>query len=196
MDAPRPPRNRTTSPGPRSLGELYDVHLPRVHAFVARRIWDPHVVEAVTAATFARVFGTIRRDGLGEEAVGAWLYRTASGILSVRRRSVPQPGPMAHDSEPPEPAEPGEPGWIDAPDGDATAARLLAAALDRNALSRALLALSRADQRLLVLRFLDGLEPDELCATLECSRATLAYRLRRALRTLADGALREATDAA
>jgi DNA-directed RNA polymerase specialized sigma24 family protein len=47
-----------------------------------------------------------------------------------------------------------------------------------------------------VLRVLDGLEPDDLCALLECSRATLSVRLGQALRALGDAVRRETTDAA
>jgi len=80
--------------------------------------------------------------------------------------------------------------------GDESAARALAATLDRDVLRRALLVLPENHRRLLVLRFLDGLEPDELCSVLVCSRATLAVRLHRALRALREAVARESSDAA
>lgn len=169
---------------PRALAELHDAWLPRVHAFVERRVWERRVAEIVLAATFSRVFATIRRDGLRQESFGGLLYRTAALILAERARvgAAAPAAPAGH--------------WTDDPDGDRSAARLLAAALERDDLSRALLALQPAHRRVLVLRFLDGLEPAELCAVLECSRATLAVRVRRALLALHEASSREAAGAA
>ena len=170
------------------VGDLLDRHLAPVHAFVARRIWDRNAAESVTATTFTRVAEVLRTDGLGRETARGVLYRTAVTIVASRSRSVDGAG------------NPGvgvsEPSWSDPTDGELSAARLLAAGLAREDLSRALLALPPVPRRLLVLRFLDGLGPDELCAVLECSRATLAVRLRAALRALADAAGRGVTDAA
>jgi RNA polymerase sigma-70 factor (ECF subfamily) len=169
---------------PAALAELHDAWLVRVHAFVARRVWERRAAEIVVAATFARVFGAIRRDGLRRESFGGLLYRTATAILAERARiGVAAPGPP-------------DGAWIEPADGDTSAGRLLAKELDRDGLGGALLALPPAQRRLLVLAFLDGLEPDELCAVLECSRSTLAVRLRRALRRLADAATQDHGDAA
>lgn len=169
---------------PAALAELHDAWLIRVHAFVARRVWDRRAAEIVVAATFARVFGAIRRDGLRRESFGGLLYRTATALLTERARiGAAAPGPP-------------DGAWIEPADGDTSAGRLLANELEREGLGRALLTLPPAQRRVLILAFLDGLEPDELCAVLECSRSTLAIRLRRALRGLADASAREAGDAA
>lgn len=168
---------------PDALAELHDAWLVRIHAFVARRVWDRRAAEIVVAATFARVFAAIGRDGLRRESFGGLLYRAATAILAERARIE------AGAPRPPDGA------WIEPADGETSAARLLANALDREDLGHALLGLPRAQRRLLVLAFLDGLEPDELGAVLECSRATLAIRFRRALRALHDAAATEASDA-
>ena len=166
-----------------AFGELYDFYLPRIHGFILRRVRDRSVAEDVTAMTFERALGAVRRDGFRNESFGGWLYRVAAnGVVDhVRRagRTVPMP------------LDDGWPGIA----GDA-AARAFAAALERDVLRRALLVLPENHRRLIVLRFLDGLEPEELCAVLECSRATLAVRLHRALRALRDAVTRESIDAA
>lgn len=168
---------------PEALAELHDAWLVRIHAFVARRVWDRRVAEIVVAATFARVFGAVRRDGLRRESFGGLLYRAATAILAERARiGARAPGPP-------------DGSWLEPTDGETSAARLLATTLEGEHLGRALLALPRGHRRLLVLAFLDGLEPDELGAVLECSRATLAIRLRRALRALHDAATLEPADA-
>jgi DNA-directed RNA polymerase specialized sigma24 family protein len=48
----------------------------------------------------------------------------------------------------------------------------------------------------IVLKYFDGLELDELCAALGCSRATFAVKLHRALRALRATMTVETTDAA
>ncbi len=166
-----------------AFGELYDFYLPRIHAFILRRVRDRTVAEDVSAMTFERALGAVRRDGFRNEAFGGWLYRVAANAVVDHVRRAGRTVPMPLDGEWPAVA------------GDA-AARSLAATLDRDVLRRALLALPENHRRLIVLRFLDGLEPDELCAVLECSRATLAVRLHRALRALRDAVARETTDAA
>lgn len=174
-----------------AFGELYDHYLPRIHGFIARRLADPAAAEDVTAMTFERALSAVRRDDFRNEAFGGWLYRVAANAVvdHVRRarRTVPL-GRRATDGGP-----------DDGPEltlGDERAARELATALDRDELGRALGEVAPAHRRLLVLRYLDGLRTDELCAVLGCSPATLAVRHHRALRALRAVMATEATDVA
>jgi RNA polymerase sigma-70 factor (ECF subfamily) len=70
------------------------------------------------------------------------------------------------------------------------------AAVDRDALASALRNLSDQHRRVVVLRYVDGLEADELAAALGCSKGTAAVRLHRALRAMRAMMLREAIDVA
>jgi RNA polymerase sigma-70 factor (ECF subfamily) len=177
-----------------AFGELYDFYLPRIHAFVLRRVRDRSVAEDLTAMTFERALGAVRRDGFRNESLGGWLYRVAANatVDHVRRAGRTVPMPVEGDDR----RRRGAPATREALLGDEAAARAFTAALDRDVLRRALLALPENHRRLIVLRFMDGLEPDKLCAVLECSRATLAVRLHRALRALRDAVQREAIGAA
>jgi RNA polymerase sigma-70 factor (ECF subfamily) len=177
-----------------AFGELYDFYLPRIHAFVLRRVRDRSVAEDLTAMTFERALGAVRRDGFRNESIGGWLYRVAANatVDHVRRAGRTVPMPIESDDR----RRRGASGTRDVALGDEAAARAFTAALDRDVLRRALLALPGNHRRLIVLRFMDGLEPEELCAVLECSRATLAVRLHRALRALRDAVQREAIGAA
>ncbi|MBF8289582.1 MAG: hypothetical protein HW391_550 [Chloroflexi bacterium] len=49
---------------------------------------------------------------------------------------------------------------------------------------------------MIVLKYFDGLEIDELCAALGCSRATFAVKLHRALRALRGAITMESVDVA
>lgn len=178
-----------------AFGELYDFYLPRIHGFVARRLADRAAAEDVTAMVFERALGAIRRDDFRNEAFGGWLYRVAANAVvdHVRRsrRSVPFGsgwGRRATDAGP----DRGDEMTI----GDDRAAAALAATLDRDLLRRAMARIGDNHRRLLVLRYLDGLGTDELCAVLGCSPATLAVRHHRALRAMRDSLATESTDVA
>src|SRR5438067_1095194 len=72
----------------RAFGTLYDEYLPRIYAFVARRIEDRPAAEELTAATFRRALGAVRGDELPNAAIGGFLYRVAaSAVVDHARRS-------------------------------------------------------------------------------------------------------------
>jgi RNA polymerase sigma-70 factor, ECF subfamily len=177
-----------------AFGELYDFYLPRIYGFVIRRVGDRTVAEDLTAMTFERALTTIRRGDFRNDSLGGWLYRVASNAVvdHVRRdrRTVPL-GIRAGDG-----------GLDDAPAGsieeigDEAATAAFTAAIDRDVLARALQRLPEQHRRIVVLRFLDGLETDELCGALGCSRGTLAVKLHRALRALRALVTQESSGAA
>lgn len=175
-----------------AFGELYDFYLPRIYGFVVRRVGDRDAAQDITAMTFERALGAVRRDDFRNDSFGGFLYRVASNAIvdhaRRERRSVPL-GVRASD-------------WDDDAGnraatliGDEAAAAALAGALDREVLRRALRDLPEGHRRVLVMKFFDGLETDELCAALGCSRPTLAVKLHRALRALR-AAARESSDVA
>lgn len=181
-----------------AFGELYDFYLPRINAFIVRRVRERSVAEDLTATTFERALAVVRRDDFRNDSFGGWLYRVAGNAVvdHVRRdrRSVPF-GVRAGDAWPDgEPAGGGR-GSDDEP-GDDAAAGAFAAAIDRDQLRRALLMIPSHQRRVIVLRFLDGLEPAEMAVILGCSRPTVAVRVHRALRALRDAMAKESTDAA
>jgi RNA polymerase sigma-70 factor (ECF subfamily) len=177
-----------------AFAELYDFYLPRIYGFIARRVGERAVAEDLTAMTFERALGTLRRGDFRNESFGGWLYRVASNAIvdQVRRdrRTVPLGGGNGAA---------GDDGREEDREirlGDEAATGAFAAALDRDVVRRALLRLPEAQRRLLVLKFFDGLELDELCTTLGCSRPTFAVKLHRALRALRAAVAQETTDAA
>ena len=172
-----------------AFGELYDFYLPRIYGFVARRVGERAVAEDLTATTFERALGTIRRGDFRNESFGGFLYRVASNAVvdHVRRnrRTIPLAGSADDNGR-----------GRDELAGDDAATAAFAAALDRDVLQRALVNLPEGHRRLIVLKFFDGLELDELCAALGCSRSTFAVKLHRALRALRAAVNQESIDAA
>jgi RNA polymerase sigma-70 factor (ECF subfamily) len=173
-----------------AFGELYDFYLPRIYGFVARRVADRAAAEDLTAMTFERALATVRRGDFRNEAFGGWLYRVASNAVVDHVRRGRRTIPLSPD-------RPGaDEGEGEARLGDDAATAAFAAALDRDVLRRALLRLAEPHRRLIVLRYFDGLDTDELCAALGCSRPTFAVKLHRALRALRAAVAEETSDAA
>lgn len=187
-----------------AFGELYDWYLPRIHAYVIRRVGDRDVAQDVTATSFERALEAVRRPGFRNESFGGFLYRVAANAIVDHarrsRRTVPfgaRAGDFSADGADDRAGDGDLDGDASGPDlGDERATHALAAALDRDTIRRALLRLSETHRQVIVMKFLDGLEIDELCAALDCSRATFAVKLHRALAALRDAMAQEATDAA
>jgi RNA polymerase sigma-70 factor (ECF subfamily) len=176
-----------------AFGELYDFYLPRIYGFIARRVEERDVAEDLTATTFERALGAVRREDFRNASFGGFLYRVAANAVidHARRRNRTIPlGVRASDLD-----EDGDTERAESI-GDEAATRAFAAALDRDVLRKALLRLPDSHRRVVVLKYFDGLETDELCAALGCSRQTLAVKLHRALRALRGVVDDEAIDAA
>jgi RNA polymerase sigma-70 factor (ECF subfamily) len=164
-----------------AFGELYDFYFPRIYGFIYRRVQDRCTAEDLTSMTFQRALENVRRADFRNDSFGGWLYRVASNAVVDHarrdRRFVPlldgdgdEPGEIALDS--------------------------FAAALDRDQLRRALMALPAQHRDVLILKYFDDLDPVEMSAILGCSRETLAVRLHRALRALRAAMAKEAADVA
>ncbi len=165
-----------------AFGELYDFYLPRIYGFIFRRVQDRCLAEDLTSMTFQRALENVRRADFRNDCFGGWLFRVASNAVvdhARRNRRLVSLGDLQGADEP----------------GD-LALDALAAALDRDQLRRALLTLPAGHRELLVMRFYDDLDTEELCASFGCSRETLAVRLHRALRALRAEIAKEAADVA
>jgi RNA polymerase sigma-70 factor (ECF subfamily) len=176
-----------------AFGELYDAYLPQIYGFIARRVADRTVAEDLTAATFQRALGAVRGADIGNASFGGFLYRVAASAVVDHarrtRRTIPA-GVRARDLDDTGDAEAAESIAIDA------ATRAFAAAIDRSRLRRALVGMAEEHRRVIVLRYFDRLEIDELCAVLGSSRQTFAVLLHEALRELRAAMDEAAIDAA
>jgi len=180
-----------------AFGELYDWYLPRILGFIGRRVEDRAVMEDLTATTFERALGAIRREDFRSESFGGFLYRVAANAIVDHARRSGRTVPLgARASDYDDGDESGRRDGEGATMGDESAARAFAATLDRDAIGRALVQLPETHRRVIVLKYFDGLEVDELCAALGCSRATLAVKLHRALRALRGAMVMESIDVA
>ncbi len=189
-DQARVPAARTDDADP---GKLFDRYLPDVYAFVARRVDDRAVAERLTASTLERAFAAVVSGDIGSESLGGFLYRVAATAVVDHarrgRRSIPG-GVRASD------LDQGDDRLIAESIADEAATRAFAASIDGDRLRRALVRLPDGHRRVLLLKYFDGLGPDEMCAALACSLATLATDLQLALQALRAVLDRQAGDAA
>jgi len=137
---------------------LMTTHAPAVQRFFARRT-DRCDVEDLTADVLVTAWR--RRDDVPDEAVLAWLYRTAGFVLANHRRKG-RPIPV---DDLPEVADLDDPAWHAVRDDD---------------LRRALAALRPRDRQILLLNAWEGLVGAELAAVLAVTRTSADSALSRA----------------
>jgi len=164
----------------RAFGELYDYYLPRIYGFIYRRVQERSVAEDITATTFQRGLEALRRGTFRNDAFGGWLYRVAANGVVDHVRA----GSRVVRIDDTTPA-------ADEPSLDA-----FTASIERDELRSAMHRLPEGHRRVLLLRFFDDLDLEEMCAVLGCSRGTLAVKLHRAIAALRGALLSEGTDAA
>jgi RNA polymerase sigma-70 factor, ECF subfamily len=90
---------------PRRFGELYERHVDRVYAFVARRAPDRTEAEDITAEVFHHALANLGRFEWRGVPFAAWLVQIARNAVAdrwqrrARERGVPAPDP-ADDGRP------------------------------------------------------------------------------------------------
>jgi RNA polymerase sigma-70 factor (ECF subfamily) len=176
-----------------ALGKLVDRYLPPIYAFVARRVADRATAESLTATALERGFTALVGRDVDRDSLGGFLYRVAATAVvdeSRRgRRAIPR---TVRASD----LDLGDDRAIAESIADEAATRAFAASIDGDRLRRALIRLPDGHRRVLLLKYFDGLAPDEMCAALACSRATLDEDLHLALHELRVALDRMAGDAA
>ena len=165
---------------PRAFADLYDYYLPRIYGFIYRRVQERSVAEDITATTFQRGLEALRRDTFRNDAFGGWLYRVAANAVVDHVRAGSR---VVRMDDTPAPT-------------DEPSLEAFTASIERDELRAALHRLPDPHRRVLLLRFFDDLDVEEICELLGCSRQTFAVKLHRAIAALRGLMLSEATDAA
>jgi RNA polymerase sigma-70 factor (ECF subfamily) len=163
---------------PDAFAELYRRYVHAVHAFAYRRSRSMEVADEITSSTFERALRGLPKFRWRDGGFRAWLYRIAANELASyyrraqRQRSDRGQQAARHLHDGPTLDEPS----LASDHGDV--------------LLVALGTLNERYQRVITLRYLAGLSPDDAAAAMGLSKPTLAVLLHRALR-----ALRRAIDA-
>ena len=157
-----------------AFARLYDRHVERIYRYAYYRTRNEAEAEDVTSDVFFRALGSLPRYE-PREAFAAWIYRIARNVAidRARARAVRTQVPFED--------------VLDHPDaGDVTLDPDVAlAASDRRERLRAAIArLTPGQQHVLILRFIEGLETDEIASLMHRDPSTIRSLQMRALRAL------------
>ncbi len=146
-----------------AIGRLYERHAEAVRSYALRRS-NSEMADEVTAQVFLVAWR--RRSDVPEDAL-PWLLGVARRVLADQRRAAARRNRLGQRLGSTAVEEPAD---------VVTHDRGLAAALGQ---------LSARDREVLLLRYWEDLEPEQIARALGCSRTAAAVRLHRARRRLA-----------
>lgn len=155
---------------PEAFGALYDMHFDRIYAYIHRKTGDRQVAEDLTADTFMKALAHIQHYRYTGQPFAAWLYRIASNVVidyyRVQRPTVQLDEGLSAFSGGLEPEE-------------------AALALDdRQAVSRAMQALSPDQQDVILMRFAGDMKLKDIAVAMGKTEGAVKALLFRALGTL------------
>ncbi len=151
---------------PLAWEELFQEHHARVYRYVLRRTGDRAAAEDLAAETFVRALRAIDRYQPRGAPIGAWLYRIAhdATVDHQRRQRLRKTLPLEA--------------------ADAVEAELPVGVVASAHLQQALRGLPPEQQQVLILRFIEGLSPDEAAQVMGKRPGTVRVLQHRALKRL------------
>lgn len=163
-----------------ALAQVYDQYYDRIYRYVFRFVGQVGSAEDLTANVFLRLLSAVRSGNEPRTNLLAWLYRVAHNLVvdSFRR------GPAAEELELTE--------WLEGYEQDLT--HIVEQKLQMERVRRALLDLTPAQQQVIALKFLEGLDSVEVAAILDKSEGAIDALQHRALLALRQ-ALKPPSDA-
>ncbi len=170
--------NRLKKRDSEAVGVLLEQYANRLYNYAFYRCGDHHLAEDIVSETFTRIIEKIDTYEQREVPFKAWVYRIAHNQLANHLRYLSRHQAMSLDAV----NSDGE-RLLDPPDGDewgaADGGRIASQVAEREELRRAILALPEDQKAVFVLRFIEGLELEEVTTLLEKSLAavkSLQYR--------------------
>ncbi len=154
-----------------AFGALYDRFVERVYRYLYYRTGSQAEAEDLTEQVFLKAWEAIERFQWHGRPFLAWLYRLAHNahVDHLRRRRTTT---SLNDDESP----------IDLP--SETASRDLAQRLDAEVLSNAMTQLTLEQQQVLVLKFMEGFDTDQIARMMDKREGSIRALQMRALQSL------------
>ncbi|MBI2885856.1 MAG: sigma-70 family RNA polymerase sigma factor [Chloroflexi bacterium] len=162
---------------PQAFGELYHRYVDRVYRYCYRRLGAHGEAEDFTAETFRRALQAMPGYRWTGAPFGAWLFRIAGNLIYDRRRALAPTICLSTEGR----------AAASLPDPDPTPLDLFLQKEQRSEVWAAVGRLSVLQQRVLVLRFAQGLDNRQVARIIKRSRPAtkqLVYRSLKALREL------------
>jgi RNA polymerase sigma-70 factor (ECF subfamily) len=156
---------------PNAFGELYDRFVERVYRYLYFRAGGHPEAEDLTEQVFLKAWEAIGRYRWQGRPFLAWLYRLAHNIHIDHVRTQRPTTSLNNDDRPIELAS-------------ATAAVELSRALDADLLSRALGELTVDQQQVIVMKFIDGLDNEQIAQSMDKREGAIRALQMRALLSL------------
>jgi RNA polymerase sigma-70 factor (ECF subfamily) len=156
---------------PNAFGELYDRFVVRVYRYLYFRTGSHPEAEDLTEHVFLKAWEAIGRYRWQGRPFLAWLYRLAHNTHIDHVRSQKQTTSLNNDERPLELAS-------------AAAAVELARALDAELLAHALGQLTPDQQQVIVMKFLEGLDNDQIALSMDKREGAVRALQMRALMSL------------
>jgi RNA polymerase sigma-70 factor (ECF subfamily) len=153
-----------------ALAAIYDRYSPGLYAYSLRLLGDPDLAEECTAETFSRFLHTLSQGNSPRQYLQAYLYRIAHNWINDWYRRQP-PAPLslednlhANDAESPQ--------------------QVTLEHLAQRRVRNALLELTPDQRQVIVLKYLEGWELEEIAAALNKSVGAVKALQHRALEAL------------
>jgi RNA polymerase sigma-70 factor (ECF subfamily) len=156
---------------PNAFGELYDMFVERVYRYLYFRAGSHPEAEDLSEQVFLKAWEAIERYRWQGRPFLAWLYRLAHNTHIDYVRSQKPTTSLNNDDRPVELAS-------------ASAAVELARALDADLLARALGELTRDQQQVIVLKFLEGMDNEQIAQSMDKREGAIRALQMRALMSL------------
>lgn len=131
-----------------ALAEVYDTFAPAIYRYTYRLTGNQSTAQEVVAETFYRLLAALKNRGGPEKNISAWLYRVAHNLVVDHYRRAPGQDPLPIDS-------------ARLVDPDNVPDRVLENEKAVH-IRQALWKLTDLQQRIIVLRFLEGLSNEEV----------------------------------
>jgi RNA polymerase sigma-70 factor, ECF subfamily len=155
----------------RAFGELYDRFIERVYRYLYFRTGNHPEAEDLTEQVFLKAWEAIGRYRWQGRPFLAWLYRLAHNAHIDYVRSQKPATSLSNDRRPIELASP-------------SAAVELGRALDAEVIAGALARLTVEQQQVIVMRFIEGLDNQQIAQTLDKREGAIRALQMRALMSL------------
>lgn len=156
---------------PKSFGELYDRFVDRVYRYLYFRTGSHAEAEDLTEHVFLKAWEAIGRYRWQGRPFLAWLYRLAHNAHIDHVRTQKPTTSLNNDEHPIDVASP-------------SSAMELARTLDAELLSNALTQLTPDQQQVIILKFIEGMDNDEIALTMNKREGAIRALQMRALMSM------------
>lgn len=154
-----------------AFGELYDLFVAPVYRYLYFRIGSQPEAEDLTEQVFLKAWEGVRRFRWQGRPFLAWLYRLAHNVhIDFVRAQRPMTS-LTNDQRPVEIANP-------------AAAVELARTLDADLLAKALSHLTEEQQQVIVMKFIEGMDNEQIARSLDKREGAVRALQMRALMSL------------